>query len=415
MQRQSIGIIGGGLSGLTAAFELYRQLGSNVKITIIEKESYLGGRIFSKEFQGCPIELGAQFFIDAGSVFQLLKNLEMESDIIPLGDNFISFYYDDKPYSREQLQKISIFKERGELELKQLIEYTKTIETSEEMISYSFNEWYEKAIGKQLSSFWERLLMSIGIRDAKSTNAYFGLILLNVFFGRNNLFRGGLQQLIGKLEEKIRLYNGEIITGAECNSIEYIKQMTQDGKYQILFTKNGETKQLYFDKIISAIQPADITKIFDIDVLKPLEHIDGHPMALYVVETKMRLWEKTWGIVICKEKSPIYAICDWKNVIPASEKTPILLICSPSANKEDIISELKNLFPKSKSHSKIIYEKKWTIGLHQPNKKFFINRKKVAKNLPKGFFLAGDWMVLPALEGAVLSGIKAAKLLLNEK
>jgi hypothetical protein len=136
---------------------------------------------------------------------------------------------------------------------------------------------------------------------------------------------------------------------------------------------------------------------------------------LYVVETNTRLWEKTWGIVICKEKSPIYAICDWKNVIPASEKTPILLICSPFANKEDIISELKNLFPKNNSHCKIIYEKKWTIGLHQPNKEFFIIRKKVAKNLPKGFFLAGDWMVLPALEGAVLSGIKAAKLLLNEK
>jgi monoamine oxidase len=77
MKKQSIGIIGGGLTGLSAAYYLNKE---NISITIIEARDRLGGRIFTTYNENeAPVELGAtwlgkkhQFLID------LLTELELE-------------------------------------------------------------------------------------------------------------------------------------------------------------------------------------------------------------------------------------------------------------------------------------------------------------------------------------------------
>ena len=180
MAKLNVCIVGGGLSGLTAAYELYNQLGNNVNITILERELQLGGRIFTKKFKGCYIELGAQFFIHDGRVHHLLHSLDLGHDIIPLGDDFISFYHNRKIYPRKKLPTIGLFKTKeGAREKERLLEHAKEVSINENLISCSFDEWYRNNIGEHLISFWNRLLISIGVRDIKSINAYFGLILIN--------------------------------------------------------------------------------------------------------------------------------------------------------------------------------------------------------------------------------------------
>lgn len=404
-----VGIIGSGLSGLSAAYELYQQLGTNVHVTILEKEPQLGGRIFTKKFNGCPIELGAQFFIHGGTVQNLVKSLGLKSDVIPLGDNFISFYYDKKIYSRDHLQMISLFKtSEGIKEKEELLKYAKEVNASKNLINFSFDEWYRNNIGEHSLPFWNRMLISIGIRDVKSINAYFGLIIVNVLFGSNYLLKGGLEQLVNKLSEKITSLGGEIITDARCKVIE-----KNGNKYRIEFEKERKTKEREFDRIISAIPPKDLRDICNFDILRPLQKIEGHPMALYVIKSNTKLWDNTWGLIISEEKNPIYALCDWKNITDAHRDTPLLTICSPYASIDEIIHEFRVLFPGINPQCKIIFEKKWDTGLHQLNPEFFKICEKVSRNLPDGMYLAGDWMTLPALEGAVISGTKAVQLLIR--
>lgn len=411
MIKVDVGIIGGGLSGLIAAYELQKQLNTNANVIVLEKEPYLGGRIFSKEFQKCPIELGAQFFIQGGEVHDLIKSLNLESKIIPLHEKFISFYYDKKIYPRKDITKIDLFKSNQGIQEKQkLFQHSKKITFTQDLLVPSFEDWYQKNIGDHLIPFWNRMLMSIGVRDIRSINAYFGLTLINVFFGENYLLKTGLNQLINKISENILSSGGKIITNAKCTNLQNIEE-----KYCVEYQKDNKIiEEILFDKIIPAVTPTDLLKFYNINFLKSLNKIDSYPMTLYVITSTEKLWDITWGLIVCDEKSPIYALCDWRNISKVSKDTPILAICSPFATADEVIAELKTLFPLNKTNYKVIYEKKWTVGLHQFNENFFKIPREIIINLPSNFYLAGDWMVLPALEGAVISGKKVVKLLIKD-
>ncbi|MCX6661149.1 MAG: FAD-dependent oxidoreductase [Euryarchaeota archaeon] len=409
MTKINVGIIGGGLSGLIAAYELQKQLKNDVKVTILEKEPRLGGRIFSKEFQNCPIELGAQFFIHGGEVHNLVKLFNLESEVIFLHKNFISFNIDKKIVPIDDITTIDLFKSnQGIHEKQKLFQYLKKITFTQELLIPSFEEWYRKNIGDHLLSFWNRMLISIGVRDISSINAYFGLTLINVFFGDNYLIKTGLNQLIGKISESIISSGGTIMTNTKCINLQKIKE-----KFYVEYQKDNNMKEeMTFQKVISAVTPSELLSFYKINLLKPLNVVDSHPMTLYVI-TSDTLWDFTWGLIICDEKSPIYALCDWRNIVKASKNTPILAICSPFSAKDEVIAELRRLFPFNKTDYKVIYEKKWSVGLHQCNENFYKIPREIIGNLSSGFYLAGDWMVLPALEGAVVSGKKVAKLLIK--
>lgn len=242
--------------------------------------------------------------------------------------------------------------------------------------------------------------------DIKSINAYFGLILINVFFGENFLVSTGLNQLVNKLSDEFISSGGQIITNANCIHLE-----NKEGNFHVRFENDKmKSNEMIFHKIISAVTPTDLLRLNNLD---PLTKIDGQPMTLEVITSPDTLWDMTWGLIICDDNSPIYALCDWRNISKASKETPILAICEPSVTKEEVVAELKRLFPLKKTDYKIIFEKKWTIGLHQPNENLFKIQRDIASILPKNFYLAGDWMVLPALEGAVISGARAAKILIK--
>ena len=165
------------------------------------------------------------FFDDIINVF--MKNKWIKIWLMMIDQNpiayLISFYYNKKIVSRENLSRIDLFRsEQGTQEKQKLLQYAKKITFSEELIDINFEEWYRENIGEDLLPFWNRILISIGVRNIKSINAYFGLILINIFFGKNYLLRSGLQKLVDKLSNQIVSSGGEILTGAECKTIKKI-------------------------------------------------------------------------------------------------------------------------------------------------------------------------------------------------
>jgi oxygen-dependent protoporphyrinogen oxidase len=58
-----IAVVGGGISGLSAAYRLRRLLGEDARITVFEATESLGGKLHTAELAGRPFDVGAEAFL----------------------------------------------------------------------------------------------------------------------------------------------------------------------------------------------------------------------------------------------------------------------------------------------------------------------------------------------------------------
>lgn len=89
--RPAVVIIGGGITGLSAAWELWRTAGPAVHITVLEAGDRWGGKVFTQTLPGPD---GGRFIIDAGpesfvtrkrEIWTLVRELGLETRVIDAG------------------------------------------------------------------------------------------------------------------------------------------------------------------------------------------------------------------------------------------------------------------------------------------------------------------------------------------
>ncbi|MEK4853221.1 protoporphyrinogen oxidase [Paenibacillus sp. FSL H7-0756] len=84
-------IIGGGLSGLSAAFyirKFYREAGTRLEITLIEKDKVLGGKIETLHRDGFVIEKGPDSFLARKTAMvDLARELELDHELVSTNPN----------------------------------------------------------------------------------------------------------------------------------------------------------------------------------------------------------------------------------------------------------------------------------------------------------------------------------------
>jgi oxygen-dependent protoporphyrinogen oxidase len=82
MAKEKVIIIGAGMAGLTAAHYLTK---AGIEVMLLERLSRPGGRILSVEADGGNIDMGAQFFhTNYIETYELLKAYNLESDLVEL-------------------------------------------------------------------------------------------------------------------------------------------------------------------------------------------------------------------------------------------------------------------------------------------------------------------------------------------
>lgn len=59
----TVAIVGGGISGLVAAYRLRRRLGPDARITLLEQSTRLGGKLRTVDLDGVPTDVGAEAFV----------------------------------------------------------------------------------------------------------------------------------------------------------------------------------------------------------------------------------------------------------------------------------------------------------------------------------------------------------------
>ena len=426
-----IAVIGGGISGLSAAVYLAN---SGLSVELFEAAPKLGGRAFSfiDENSGDTVDNGQHILM--GCYKETLQFLKL----INAFDNL---------YFQENLIVNFINKEKGVLPLKSfsklypfnlmlgilnyralnIFERVKILKLFFKLIAVPTDsldnitviEWLknENQSENALKSFWEILAIgSLNTNIEKASAKIFADILKHIFFRGNKsstiiLPETGLSELYcSKARDFISSHNGKVNISCKVASVEILR----DKIVSLIINKKNITG---FDYIISAVPFYSFQKLFNEDFLIQTEKLDFNYSPILNVHIWLKenpLTDRFYGLI----GSPVQWIFNHNKYISIVISDAGSFIDITNDEILDLVTvEINSFFPKLKSELisgyKVIREKRATF-IPEPS---VLNNRPSVKTKIKNLFLAGDWTDtgLPAtIESAVKSGKMAANSILNE-
>jgi protoporphyrinogen oxidase len=259
--QKNIAIIGGGFTGLTAAYKLLR---TGHKISIFEAGSQLGGLVSGCSILGSPIEKSPHVVLKNDQyLFKLLKELKIKRNL-----NFykssIAILYENKLYpfmNPVDLLNFSPLKFYNRIRAGLVVLYLQKIKNSKKLASITAMKWLNKYAGEQVTKIiWEPLLKGkfaqyfdkvtmeflqyriksrLDCADKKKNSEILGYL------------NGGWEVLVNSIVKNLAKYNFlEIKLNTYVNKIEYDKKLNQS-KLTI-----GD-KACYFDSVLLTV-PSNI-------------------------------------------------------------------------------------------------------------------------------------------------------------
>jgi oxygen-dependent protoporphyrinogen oxidase len=290
---KKIGIIGGGISGLTTAFLLKSK---GFSVTLFDKNECVGGNIRSRRMDGFLIEEGPNSLLKSPRIVDLIKALKLEPEILPSNPVAKKRYILQNgklcalPTRIVSLLSNRIFSAKAKFRL--LKEpFTRSKSPEDETVAEFFErrlgrEIVEKAVDPFVSGIFAGNPQKLSIKSAfphlYELEKDFGSVLLgmlrskteqtDVNFPRSFTFRNGVQTLSERIAENL----GESVrTETEVARIE----KTAEGKFQIETDSSAEI----FDAVIiatPATAAADLIESFDADLSAKLREIYYPPVVM---------------------------------------------------------------------------------------------------------------------------------------
>lgn len=265
---KTVVVLGGGITGLCTMHYLQRQVKENnvdVRLVLVEKNTYLGGKLYSTHEQGFIMETGADSIVARHKgVMELVQELDFEENLV-YNETGISYIYTNNelhaipadstfgiPMSLASLEQSTLITEQGKQDaLKDLTlpnkDFTKESSIGEFLTYYLGEELVKNQIAPVLAGVYSGDLHQLSIA---STLPYlidykneYGSIIKGFDANREQFakaankkfisFKNGLSSLIDRLEQT--LTDVEIIKGVATVNVQ-----KQENHYSIALA-NGES------------------------------------------------------------------------------------------------------------------------------------------------------------------------------
>jgi monoamine oxidase len=345
-------IIGGGIAGLNAAYEL-QKYDEKIKILILERNQTLGGRIFTYKDKNMTVEAGAgRFHLKQENIIQLISELKLKSKIKPTSSSAVyapiqqntntntnsnktiehkgfqnslldnPYFPSDSYFDPLFNMGLDIFLGTKNMPIAGLI--TKVIIRSKITSN-------NVLINTSFENFAKNVLTPQEIQYVKDSFGYYSeLVIMNakdaIDLMENNLspnllfnvLSGGLSQLIENMYKKLK-QNKNI----SIKTLQDVTKIYYDKNYSY-FKIQTKTKDIYESKIcICALPKQSIEKIEIFKMLKPkLKKIQCSPLCRIYCYFKP---EKS-GNVWFKNLPKLTTNNNLRMVIPMSEKDGTIMI-----------------------------------------------------------------------------------------
>lgn len=421
-------VIGGGLSGLTAAYYLSKK---NYQITLIEASPKLGGRTYSlinPKFDD-TFDNGQHLMMGCYNATLNLINELGSKDKIEIQKKLSVVFVDEnsKQFKLEAVTNfypfnllLAILKYKA-LSLKdrmKVIDFILDIACcfKEDLENLTVLEWLllKNQNDETINKLWEILVVgTMNCSPEKASALIFSNVLREIFLNGNSsakivLTKTGLSQIfVDPIKEILHKNNNEIKTSEKLENI-----FIEKNKVKKISTNKNDYEN--FDDIILAIPPHAISKLNFIDengkIFSPLSKILADDFK-YSSILNIHLWlsenifqENFYGLL----NSEIHWIFNHgKHISITKSNSDLISDMNEDQILEIVYSEFKNYFPifsvEKVVDVKIIKEKRATFV---PDVASNVLRKKIISEFDNLHFI-GDWTTkeFPStIEGAILSG-----------
>jgi|Deesub1362A_J573_1020465.scaffolds.fasta_scaffold00389_33 oxygen-dependent protoporphyrinogen oxidase len=416
-------VIGGGISGLVSAYELAKR---GYKVTILEKEDRLGGRLYPFIRGEFRADAGAQLIGENYTyTLNLIKDLGCEKDLVKLKEPSASLYIKKRFFSLDNIEGID--KEKL-LKLINMIYHIGeenhlafTNIKNKKLDNLSIADWVLETFDREMLEYLvQPSITGLTLTEPEKLSALYGLTLLYSDLKTSFTLKNGLSHIISKIIKKLQ--NFRVIINTNC---EVLKIEEKNNKFRVEYINNKEIKMIESENIICSTPAFVTSKILPLpnnvkSALSKVEYSSGLQILLALNE---QVWKNTWAILIPRKE-----LKDFAMIIESTLASPLsapkgkglmeLFIYGKTAerlsklNKQEItefiLEKLEYLFPKIRK--KLVWCEiipwNYVLPIHSPN---FPKISQEFRTSIHNIVLAGDYLYLPSIEAAVYSGFEAAK------
>ncbi|MFQ5975603.1 MAG: NAD(P)/FAD-dependent oxidoreductase [Candidatus Hydrothermarchaeales archaeon] len=432
MKRCDVVIIGGGLTGLSAAYHLSKR---GRDVILVEKDMEVGGLVSSWDLEGYKIE---KFYhhISKNDVFlvDLLEDLGIKEKL-KWKHGSVGYYYENNVYKMDTPLDILRFKGLNFIDMIRIafiVLWVKLKKDYSDLDEISARDWLiEKSGERGYNNFFRPLLKGKFGKNLKDVSAawLFGRIKFrsrrSISGEKLGYMDHGFSEFIERLYIEIENNGGKIFKDTTIKEIK-----AEDGRVSGVSTTSGE---IIATNVISTIPPKELLKICSFptkfgDMLKKIKY-QRTICALLGLETN--LLEKVYWLNIKSETLPFGAIIEHTNFhnIPGYGRDHLVYVVSYvqedkdelwEKKDEDIISDfvkgLEQAFPGFSKSS----VKWWRLarGIYSAPiyRKGYLKDIREIRSPIKGLYITGMFMTYPerSMNGSLELGKEMAFRLDNE-
>lgn len=422
MNKKSVIILGGGISGLTAGSALAEK-GFNV--TILEKESVLGGLAASFKLENKWIPITYHHIMRPDTITRVFVEKLGFGDEIIWNKSGQAFWYEGKKYLLSQPQHIITFKPLDALSKIKLFKLGILVwfkKNWDDLKDTDTEQWLNKTIGEQATSILFKNLMDIKFNMPLSSvsMAWLGKRLHQSVKNRDiyGYLKCGFHPLVERLAASITEKGGKILTGIEATRIENKRITAVD--------KENKTHSFEADIIISSIPPLLLAKMADFSSTEKdrLNSISYKPVVSLICGSYNEISKNYWNVFL-KPAMSFGGIFNHTALYPQGglkgeqvyylftypNETDKLYQENEESIKNIYIKDLRKIFPDFK------YEwcKVFKIRYSQPV--FKKNYENLPVKIKNNIYLTGIYKQFPrprTMDSAFISGLSTAECIIKE-
>jgi len=426
-----IAVIGGGITGLTAAFVLTSK---DHLVTIFEKEQKPGGLISSFRAKGWswPVEkYYHHFFTSDSEILSLATQLGLKNKLFFKSPK-TSVLVDGVIYRFDSPKSILAFPSLGPLDKIRLGLTTVFLKLNpfwQPLEKISATTFIQATMGKNsFKLIWQPLLESKFSSFLEEIPASWFWTRIKKRSFRLGYFSGGTEILVNTLATEIKKYGGTIFLGQEITKIQKKNDVFE------ISTKKGISHP-GFDAVIATVSPSAFSKIFpklspgEKENLSQLKSLGSLSLLLLLKESF--LTDKTYWLNITDRNFPFVSVVEHTNFIdPKYYGGNTLLYVGGyypvehplfKMSKKEVIKKflpyLKRINPAFNFESSVVDSHLFKDSYSQPvpNLNYSISLPKIKTSVP-GIYWSSLHHVYPQDRGAnyaILLGKKIAHEILS--